>query len=474
MSQEHARAAWQHGSLLLMDYGSINGVTLRNRRIRRAEFRRDEVVMVGAVPLQIRVEPADRSAWARMLAMRAALLVLAVVALLVVLQVAREMNAAPGAASEEAEFTPLQPPVPDAATQREYERMLESHRLTTEAESLLMLPDRDAEAAELLIRSIRNYDYPANRAHTMLEGLQAKHFRPAAEKIRADMERADFAAAEEDYLAIAAFYLDEPDELRRLHDGIDQNRRFDKALAMMREGEDPDGVRDILESLDETVVPGLADAKARLARMLEAAAVDSGKLEEGDAMLAREPDYADVLYGDLLDDLAAAKFRLYAFHDLLGLMASGNAYVLASRDFDIEVPFIQAALETFRGKLRGREGEFRARAEECAARAGDLAEPPADDAEAIASRDAAHAWAALYVLDPSPETQRPHEAHRDRWNAYLGQLERRLRAYQSRGANDEIRAILGPFLPELDAGDPACAPLFLLAERVHLELPENP
>ena len=482
VSQEHARAAWQHGSLLLMDYGSINGVTLRNRRIRRAEFRRDEVVMVGAVPLQIRVEPADRSAWARMLAMRAALLVLAVVALLVVLQVAREMNAAPGAASEEAEFTPLQPPVPDAATQREYERMLESHRLTTEAESLLMLPDRDAEAAELLIRSIRNYDYPANRAHTMLEGLQAKHFRPAAEKIRADMERADFAAAEEDYLAIAAFYLDEPDELRRLHDGIDQNRRFDKALAMMREGEDPDGVRDILESLDETVVPGLADAKARLARMLEAAqwvedvvaAVDSGKLEEGDAMLAREPDYADVLYGDLLDDLAAAKFRLYAFHDLLGLMASGNAYVLASRDFDIEVPFIQAALETFRGKLRGREGEFRARAEECAARAGDLAEPPADDAEAIASRDAAHAWAALYVLDPSPETQRPHEAHRDRWNAYLGQLERRLRAYQSRGANDEIRAILGPFLPELDAGDPACAPLFLLAERVHLELPENP
>ncbi|MBP5786763.1 MAG: FHA domain-containing protein, partial [Kiritimatiellae bacterium] len=270
VSQEHARAAWQHGSLLLMDYGSINGVTLRNRRIRRAEFRRDEVVMVGAVPLQIRVEPADRSAWARMLAMRAALLVLAVVALLVVLQVAREMNAAPGAASEEAEFTPLQPPVPDAATQREYERMLESHRLTTEAESLLMLPDRDAEAAELLIRSIRNYDYPANRAHTMLEGLQAKHFRPAAEKIRADMERADFAAAEEDYLAIAAFYLDEPDELRRLHDGIDQNRRFDKALAMMREGEDPDGVRDILESLDETVVPGLADAKARLARMLEA------------------------------------------------------------------------------------------------------------------------------------------------------------------------------------------------------------
>ena len=145
-------------------------------------------------------------------------------------------------------------------------------------------------------------------------------------------------------------------------------------------------------------------------------------------MLAREPDYADVLHGDLLDDLAAAKFRLYAYHDLLGLMASGNAYVLASRDFDIEVPFIQAALETFRGELRGREGEFRARAEECAARAGDLAEPPADDAEAIASRDAAHAWAALYVLDPSPETKRPHEAHRDRWNAYLGQLERRLRA----------------------------------------------
>lgn len=105
---------------------------------------------------------------------------------------------------------------------------------------------------------------------------------------------------------------------------------------------------------------------------------------------------------------------------------------------------------------------------------GDLAEPPADDAEAIASRDAAHAWAALYVLDPSPETKRPHEAHRDRWNAYLGQLERRLRAYQSRGANDEIRAILGPFLPELDAGDPACVPLFLLAERVHLERPAEP
>lgn len=482
VSQEHARAAWQHGSLLLMDYGSINGVTLRNRRIRRAEFRRDEVVMVGSVPLQIRVEPADRAAWARMLAMRAALLVLALAALLVVLQVARDMNAVPEAASEEAEFTPLQPPVPDEATQREYERMLESHRLTTEAETLLMQPDRDAEAAALLVRSIRNYDYPANRAHTMLEGLQAKHYGPAAEKIRADVARGDFDAAEEAYRGIAAYYLDEPGELRRLHGEIDQNRRFRAALEMMENGEEPEAVRELFSSLDEAVVPGLAEAKARLERMLEAGkwvetvaeTVDAGKLEEAGEMLAREGDYADVLLGDLQDDLAAAKFRLYAYHDLLGLMAAENTYVLASRDFEIEVPFIQSALDTLREKLRGREGEFRARAEACAARAGDLAKPPADGAEAVASRDAAHAWASLYVLDPVPETQQPHEIHRDRWNAYLGGLERRLRVYESRGANDEIRAILGPFLPELDAGDPACAPLFLLAERVHLERPAEP
>lgn len=482
VSQEHARAVWQHGSLLLMDYGSINGVTLRNRRIRRAEFRRDEVVMVGSVPLQIRVEPSDRTAWSRMLAMRAALLVLVAATLLVVVQVVRDMNAAPEAAAEETEFTPLQPPVPDEATQREYERMLESHRLTTEAEALLMQPDRDAEAAELLIRSIRNYDYPSNRAHTMLEGIQAKHYKAAAAKIRADMARADFDAADADYREIAAYYLDEPDELRALHGEIDQNRRFDRALAMMRDGEDPDGIRDILESLDEAVVPGLADAKARLARMLEAGdwvgqvveTVDSGKLDEADAMLAREPDYADVLHGDLLDDLAAAKFRLFAYNELLGLMAAGNTYVLASRDFDIPVPFIQAALDTFRGSLRGQEGEFRRRAEECAAKAGDLAEPPENDAEALATRDAAHAWAALYVLDPGPETKRPYETHRDRWNDYLGRLERRLRAYESSGANAEIRAILAPILPDLDVGDPACAPLFLLAERVRLELPAHP
>ena len=345
VSREHARAAWQHGSLLLLDYGSINGVTLRNRRIRRAEFRRDEVVMVGAVPLQIRVEPADRSAWSRMLVTRAALLVLAAIALVVVLQVVKDMNTDPEVAAEEAEFTPLQPPVPDETTQQEYERMLESYRLTSEAESLLMQSDRDPEAAALLIRSIRNYDYPSNRAHTMLEGIQAKHFRPVADKIRADMDRGDFDAAEADYREIAAYYLDDPPELARLHDAIDQNRAFAKATAMMRDGEDPDGVADILSKLDETVVPGLADAKARLARMLEANqwvetvadTVDAGKLDEADALLAKEPDYADVMFGDLQDDLAAAKFRLFAYNELLGLVASENTYVLASRDFTIDV-----------------------------------------------------------------------------------------------------------------------------------------
>ena len=482
VSLEHARAVWQHGSLLLMDYGSINGVTLRNRRIRRAEFRRDEVVMVGAVPLQIRVEPADRSAWSRMLLMRAALLVLAAVALVVVLQVVKDMNTAPEVAADETELTPLQPPVPDEATQREYERMLESHRLTTEAEALLMQPDRDPEAAELLLRSIRNYDDPATRAPTMLEGLQAKHFRPAAEKIRADMDRGDFEAAEADCREIAAYYLDDLPELAQLRDTIAQNRSFATAMAMMRDGEDPDGIADILSKLDEAVVPGLADAKARLARMLEADqwvetvadTVDAGKLDEADALLAKEPDYADVMFGDLQDDLAAAKFRLFAYNELLGLIASGNTYVLASRDFTIDVPFIRAALDGLRGKLRAQEGECRSRAEECAARAGDLAEPPADAAEAIASRDAAHAWAALYVMDPAPEAKQPYETHRDRWSDYLRRLERRLRGYESDGANDEIRAILGPFLPELDAGDPACAPLFLLAERVHLERPAKP
>ena len=482
VSQEHARAVWQHGSLLLVDYGSINGVTLRNRRISRAEFRSDEVVMVGSVPLQIRMEPSDRAAWRRMLVMRTAIFLLAALALLVLLRTVRDMNSAPAAREDETEITPLQPPVPDEATQQEHEQMLEAYRLTTEAEALLMQPDHDPEAAEMLIRSIRKYDYPSNRAHAMLESIQLKRYPVAAEKIRADMARGDFEAAEADYGEIAAYYLDEPDELRGLHTEIAQNRNFARALEMMQEGEDPDEVSEILSSLDEKYVPGLADAKARLARILEAGkwvetfadTVDAGKLEEADAMLAQEAGYADVLRGDLQDDLAAAKFRMFAYNEMLGLMAAGNTYVLASRDFTIEVPFIRTALDALRGRLRGEEEEFRTRAGECAAKAGDLAEPPADAAEAIASRDAAHAWSALYVLDPSPETKQPYETHRGRWNDYLSRMERRLRAYESEGANDEIRAILEPFLPELDAGDAACTPLFLLAERIHLELPAKP
>jgi hypothetical protein len=483
VSREHARAVWQHGSLLLVDYGSINGVTLRNRRIRRAEFRSDEVVMVGAIPLQIRMEPSDRAAWRRMLVMRVSVFFLSALALLVVLHAVRDMNSEPAAQEEEAEITPLQPPVPDEATQQEYGQMLEAYRLATEAEALLMQSDHDPEAAELLIRSIRKYDFPSNRAHAMLEGIQLKHYPVAAEKIRADMARGDFEAAEADYGEIAAYYLDDdPAELRELHTEIVQNRNFGKALAMMQEGEDPDEVSEILSSLDEKYVPGLADAKARLARILEAEkwvetfadTVDGGKLDEADAMMAQEAGYADVLRGDLQDDLAAAKFRLFAYNEMLGLMAADNTYVLALRDFSIDVPFIRAALDALRGRLRGEEEEFRTRAGECAAKAGDPAETPADAAEAIASRDAAHAWSALYVLDPSPETEQPFKTHRGRWNDYLSRLERRLRAYESEGANDEIRSILEPFLPELDAGDSACTPLLLLAERIHLELPAKP
>lgn len=467
VSPRHAELSWQAGSLSIRDLASINGVTLRDSRILRASLQDQDVFAVGGIPFLVSAEPADFAA------RRSRLLTLAGVALgsvLVAVFVFAFLRDArnPEAEAPPQEPAPLLPPVADAAFQKKSDDFARAADLLDEARRLIADGLNDLRAAQLLQHALAlNSNSP--QATLLLQGLQEARGPAIRRQIDTLVAagRFDDARRELDRQQPLVGSAADIDQVRQT---IDQHLQFQRALDALDQ-DDLDTAQSLLDDLSDDLVPGRADALARLALCREALAwadqiqrqADRGRLDDVQRLADDEPRYSPYLSEDTLGEVHGALARARILGDIEHLVSVGNAYALMR--YVHEVPQLSQMLRPLRKTLAPRADTLRQTAETQEAKATSISVPLTLD-DALASYSAAQALASLYVIHASPDLLRRFRRQSDRWTAYLSAVAARAQAYADRGARAEARAILQPLLPHLDNYDPASLPLRRLSTRL--------
>lgn len=460
ISPQHAELSWQGGFVTIRDLASINGIALRGSRILRGVLQDQDVFSAGGIPFRADIEPSDRAARrTRLLTVTGIALGAVALAILVLGFFLDAKTTAPEAPPQDP--VPILPPVSDPAFQKMSDQYAQASLLFDEARRLIADGANDLSAARLLAQAIAlNPNLP--QAELLLNGLQKSHGSGIQKQIDALVAAGRFQEAL-DNLENQKALLGAPAAIRKTQTVISQNMKLQAAMEFLEQG-DLDTAAEILDALSDDLIPQKKSALDRLSKCRAASAwaeelvdqADQNDLPAVERLARQEPAHSPYLSEDALDEVRSALARLHALANLQKLVDAGNAYILVR--YLPEVPALADMLKPLRKTLAPQAAEFRQTAETQAAQTG-TARAPADLPDALASYNAAKAFAALCIIQENDNDLRQYRRHAGRWTAYLAASAARAKDYIDKGAREEARAILTPLLPHLDDYDAETYPV---------------
>lgn len=485
LSPHHAHFAWQSGTLAVRDLDSINGLSRAGRKVRRAEFSGEGMLLAGNVVLHILPEKGDAAARFRSRLMRTALLIASFAVLLVAAKIVSEyaFGRAQDAGGEEEEvLVPIQPTPPSPEQQEEFRRIEKSRALVEKALDALGNGEPPEGAAADLIAAIRLHDDPSERAVSTLVGLQARYAAPHLEAARAAAERRDYAKVDAEIAAADIYYPEEPEEVESIRKLVAAQRAFEQVIAWMKEGRFAEAEA-LAETIDGALVPEAEALKAQIAmaRRAEAwaenfsAAVHAGDVAAAEGLLQEEEAWRHWLTPPEAKAFARRKEALRGLEKRLAMYEAGYVHdllLLDSSDHDLAV--LREAAEDLAERCRRTAEADEALLAEAEREAGNLAEPPADEAEARASLVAEMPAARLYWATGRPqEGKERFFAHHGRWVQYVQSVMARAKAYLELGSREEARRTLAEILPDITDDTPGMEEIAEMADELGLALPSG-
>lgn len=467
VSPRHAELSWQAGSLTIRDLASINGITLRETRVLRAALQDQDVFVVGDIPFLVTADPADAAARRSRVLTLAGIALGSVLVAVFVLAFLRDART-PEAEAPPQDPTPLLPPIADAAFQQRSDDYAQAAGYLDESRRLIADGVNELRAAQLLQQALAlNSNLP--QASLLLQGLQDANGPAIRRTIDSLVAAGRFDDARRELDRQQAL-VGSSAAIVQVRQTIDQHLQFQSALDALDQ-DDLNTAQSLLDSLSDDIVPGRADALARLSRSRQALAwadeiqrqADRGQMDDIQRLADDEPRHAPYLSDETLSEVHGALARTRILGDIQHLVTVGNAYALM-RYVD-EVPQISTMLRPLRDTLAPQADALRQTADAESAKTHDVFVPLTLD-DALASYTAAKALASLYIIHASPDRLHRFRRHSERWSAYLATIATRAQAYADRGARAEARAILQPLLPHLDNYDSATLPLRRLSTHL--------
>ena len=466
VSPRHAELVWQSGTVIVRYLASINGIVYRNNRILRTSLQDQDIFSIGGVPFQATIEPEDLAARrSRLLTLAGASLGGIVVAVLV-WAIIHGSKTAPEAPAQEP--SPIMPQATDPAFQKMSDQYASAAELLDESRRIIADGLDDLHAAELLQKALA-LNPNLSEADLLLKGLQGSHGAAIQQQIDSLVSAGRFQDAL-DQLDRQKALVGAPDAVQKTQEKIAQRIQFQNALTALDEG-DLDTADKLLSSLPVQSIPELPAALDRLAKSRAAVAwaerleslADQNKLAEVQRLADDENLHAPYLTADAMSEVHGALARANAIGDIQKLIAAGNTYVVAQYLNDI--PDLDQMLQPLRTTLEPQADALRRAAVSETAKTTS-APVPADLPDALASYEAAKAFASLCIIHMNNDDFSQYRLHSGRWSAYLAAIVSRAQAYVAQGAREEARAILRPVLPLLDDYDPATATLRSLEAQI--------